>query len=1092
MKYLFILFILVSPVIGGTNSLDAIYKEIVTLFRAKQYQKAIPKTKLALKKAEQIYGKYSTNSTVYLNLIGTLYCLEHRYSEAEPYYLQSVEIRKKVYTTNHIAVAQSLNNLAALYVKQNKYSEAENPFQQALAIYTNVFSSNNLNVATCYNNLGELCRYQGKYKKAEQYHRQALEIRKNTLSHTDKLVAQSFNNFGEILRIQNKYSKAEKMFQNGLSAAELNPNTRIKTTLLCNLAFLYREQGEYSKADSLYNEAYKLRSKIFGDSNIRSSAILNDLAILYQDMGNYLKAKKTYLKVLNIYTNVLGKSHSRVATVEKNLAGVCSDLGSYAEAEKHYINALKIREKISGTNHVDVASALNDIGSFFRLQDKYNEAEPLYKRALSIRQNKLGMKHLDTAGSLNNLARLYKDLKRYSEAANNYNQALKIMFDIHGTNHPDSAKTMNNLAEVYRACGKYKDALPLYSKALKSFVIFFGTNHPAVADVFYNQAQAYHSMTNYSYAEKLYLKALKIQKNVLGKNHWQTANTLAKLGKLYFARKEELRAAEYFAKAMTAYESSAKLAGNETYSNKFRRKQREVCSEYLEVLFATKNLSNVDIAEKSFQAMETSRARRFLDQILSASASRYAGLSAEDGKAEEKILLTMRALNKEKRENLLKKGNQENNFSLSRIEIKLGEVRTKYQKLIEEFAKKYPRFIDLRTAKSINIKELQNKVLKKNELFISYWLASDHLFACVIGEKSMRFLAHPVNRSEFRDRVRNFRTLLATYIPLSECKTYKKVAFSLYEDIIKPFVTESELSDIEVMYIVPNDVLCTIPFESLVTTESGNNFSDLDYFFLKTSTAYVPSARVLRAIRNEKLSATISTEKNKSAILFGDPIYYGVTPHGNKNETLHLTMDELTLIVPLPSTREEIEVISDILQKNNYSVLSCLGNKAKESFLKSINVSGMLANNQYIHFATHTILPGQISTLTEPCLVLSIYGDEHEDGFLKMSEILELKINADMVTLSACRAGAVSEKEFSEGISGLARAFFYAGTPSVTAALWDVEDKSAMRFMKVFYEKFNKKSAINALNDAKVSLLKSKKFNHPAFWSGFVLLGEWE
>ncbi len=327
---------------------------------------------------------------------------------------------------------------------------------------------------------------------------------------------------------------------------------------------------------------------------------------------------------------------------------------------------------------------------------------------------------------------------------------------------------------------------------------------------------------------------------------------------------------------------------------------------------------------------------------------------------------------------------------------------------------------------------------------------------------------------------------------MSKCKAYKKTAFSLYEDVIKPFVTESELKDIEVMYIVPNDVLCTIPFESLVTTKSGRVFSELDYFFLKTSTAYVPSARVLRAIRNEKTSLNLPTEKTRSALLFGNPVYSCAASHNNKNETLYLTMDELTLIVPLPSTKEEVEAISDILQKNNYSVSSCLGSKAQESFLKSLNANGKLANNKYIHFATHTILPGQISNLSEPCLVLSIYGDEHEDGFLKMSEIFELKINADMVTLSACRAGAVSEDDFSEGISGLARAFFYAGTPSVTAALWDIEDKSAMRFMKVFYEKLNKKSAISALNDAKISLLKSKEFNHPGFWSGFVLLGEWK
>ena len=757
---------------------------------------------------------------------------------------------------------------------------------------------------------------------------------------------------------------------------------------------------------------------------------------------------------------------------------------------------MKIRENIFGANHVDLASSLNDIASFYRLQEKYDEAEPLYIRALSIRQNKLGMKSPDTAGTMNNLARLYKDQKRYSEAVTNYNQSLEIMLEVHGTNHPDSAKTMNNLAEVYRASGNYKDALPLYSTVVKSFVNIFGTNHPSVAGVFFNQAQAYHSITNYSYAENLYIKALEIQKNIFSKNHWQTADTFAKLGSLYFACKKELLAEECFDEAMAAFESSAKLANAETYSGKFRRKQRDICSDYLELLFALKNKSknypDLDIAEKSFQVMETSRARKFLNQILSVSASRKAGLSDTDNKREEELLSEIHALNRKKREELLKKGKPEDNFSLSRIEIDLGEVRAKYQALLENFNEKYPDFIELRSSKPISIKELQNKVLKTNELFISYWLSPKHLFACVVGGESIRFVAHPINGKEFRGRVKKFRSLLATFKPMSKCKAYKKAAFSLYEDVIKPFVTESELKDIEVMYIAPNDVLCTIPFESLVTTKSGSVFSELDYFFLKTATAYVPSARALRAIRDEKPTAKLSAGPNRSALLFGNPVYSCAASQTKKNETLYLTMDELTLIVPLPSTKDEVEAIADILQKNNFSVNSYLGSKAQESFLKSLNANGKLANNKYIHFATHTILPGQISNLSEPCLVLSIYGDEHEDGFLKMSEIFELKINADMVTLSACQAGAVSEDDYSEGISDLARAFFYAGTPSVTAALWDIEDKSAMRFMKVFYESLNKKNAVNALNDAKVSLLKSKEFNHPGFWSGFVLLGEWK
>ena len=109
---------------------------------------------------------------------------------------------------------------------------------------------------------------------------------------------------------------------------------------------------------------------------------------------------------------------------------------------------------------------------------------------------------------------------------------------------------------------------------------------------------------------------------------------------------------------------------------------------------------------------------------------------------------------------------------------------------------------------------------------------------------------------------------------------------------------------------------------------------------------------------------------------------------------------------------------------------------------------------------------------------------------LKMSEILNMKINADLITLSACNSGVVEPGEFNEGVSGLARSFFYAGSKSVIVTLWSIDDNATILFMKILYNKLNEGMPINkAMNFARNKMLESK-FAYPGLWAPYVLNGE--
>jgi len=145
-----------------------------------------------------------------------------------------------------------------------------------------------------------------------------------------------------------------------------------------------------------------------------------------------------------------------------------------------------------------------------------------------------------------------------------------------------------------------------------------------------------------------------------------------------------------------------------------------------------------------------------------------------------------------------------------------------------------------------------------------------------------------------------------------------------------------------------------------------------------------------------------------------------------------------------------------------------------------------------VHFATHSLLNNQHPELSGVVLSLVDEQGEPRDGFLRLHEIYNLKLNADLVVLSSCQT-ALGKQIKGEGLVGLTRGFMYAGAPRVVASLWKVSDTATAELMRRFYENIlnAKLRPAAALRVAQVSLLKEKQWAAPYYWAGFVLQGEW-
>ena len=122
-------------------------------------------------------------------------------------------------------------------------------------------------------------------------------------------------------------------------------------------------------------------------------------------------------------------------------------------------------------------------------------------------------------------------------------------------------------------------------------------------------------------------------------------------------------------------------------------------------------------------------------------------------------------------------------------------------------------------------------------------------------------------------------------------------------------------------------------------------------------------------------------------------------------------------------------------------------------------------------------------------MVLSLVGNDKEDGFLTAAEIFNMNMNADIVGLSACKTG-LGVQSAGEGVVGLSRAFMYAGTDTVLVSLWSVSDESTYKLMVKFFDGLkNGKDKLTALKDAK-NYLRSSGYENPFYWAPFILMGE--
>jgi CHAT domain-containing protein/predicted negative regulator of RcsB-dependent stress response len=626
---------------------------------------------------------------------------------------------------------------------------------------------------------------------------------------------------------------------------------------------------------------------------------------------------------------------------------------------------------------------------------------------------------------------------------------------------------------------------------------------------------------------------------LLGEKHYLTAEALGFRGMVHALQKNDKQALQDFSAALPILIETSS-GGTFSYDRKMRL--RIILESYLDLLAKVQGSqfekdAGIDATAEAFKladALSGSTVRGAIGASTARAAvtsEELADLVRKEQDAQKQLKLMETALT----DNLAAPADQQLPAVIKELKSKIDTLTRARMVLVDEIKTRFPKYAELTNPKPVTISQLQ-KNLRLGEAFVSIYTADNHSYVWAIPpEGEAVFSTVPLGRERLSQMIADLRKALDPKpITLGDIPEFDtSLAYELYRKLLDP--VKNRWQSAKDLLIVAHGPLGQLPFALLPTAPVSlgeeeqklfSKYKKVPWLIRKASITRLPSASTFVNLRG----VAAGDPMRKAFAGFGDPIFnlqqlaeaqkekeepaiviagqqgqlnvrgIRISEEGtlDSDKIVSCTLNKLNR---LPDTSAEIRHIAEALGANpNDDVF--LGQQASEQQVKSMDLS----NRRVIAFATHALVPGDLDGLDQPALALSspsISGND-EDGLLTTAEILRLKLNADWVVLSACNTGA-AEGKGAEAVSGLGRAFFYAGTRAILVSMWPVETTSARELttgLFKYQQADQTLSRARALQKSSLALIDGPGFKdpatgkiaasyaHPLFWAPFIMVGE--
>jgi CHAT domain-containing protein/tetratricopeptide (TPR) repeat protein len=1000
--------------------------------------------------------------------------------------------------------AMTLIVLGQALQAQGEATEAEKVLRRALAIREKTLGPNHPDVAAVLSTLGQIALGQNRLKDAERDTLRAVGIDEKALGADHLTTALARMPLGNLRHRQMREEEALDSFSRALAAFRKSPGQAdiMIPVALNNIAEVYKAQGRLQLAEERYQEALGLQEKQHGRDSVYVAATLNNLGELRRLQGRLQEAEQLARRTLVIREKALGPDHADVAASLNNLALIFTRQGRVAEAEGLLVRALAIQEKAFGPDHPNIAIALNNLADAKARLDRKKEAEALFRKSLAIREKSAGPNHLDVAIALDNLVVLIGDDGRFSEAEAFARRSLSIREAALGKLHPLVASSLNNLAVVLDNTGRAKEAEPLLQRALEIRITALGETHPDVANSFNNLGAHYLDSKDWRQAYDAFARAsaILVGRNANDAGEGQTAD-------------------------LKAYGDTNPFPGS-------------IVAAYQLAEADSENAAT--LRSRAFEAAQWTGDEQAAQAIAGMSARIAAGSGDLPARVRERQDLAGQAVAVDKQ--LIAVMSQPNTARSPQTEqalrAKTSELANRIGELDRAIAMQFPDYAGLVTRQPVSIEETQKR-LNPNEALLLFSTTARSTFVWTISSNNIRWHAAPIGAKQLAETINVLRCGLdgEAWMEAAQGCAAKlgrrapsgadplpfdlERASGLYQALLAP--VEKEIEGRELI-LVPSGPLATLPFQVLLTEKpaADGDLAKAPWLMKRFATTVLPSVSSLKALRqvaqrskapkpfagfgNPLLSgnaqSTFDADRAAQARLRqncgagAEPQMSELAQRGRRSVAVlsggTADLEQLKHLAPLPETALELCQVANSFAPVKGDVY--LGKDASETMIKSLSKSGRLNQYRMLHFATHGALSGQVRGSIEPGLVLTppAAATAADDGYLSSSEISQLRLNADWVVLSACNT-AGGDAANSEAFSGLARAFFYAGSRALLVTHWPVNSDAAVAITTGAIGAMGASSRIGPAEALRRSIsalaAKGGANAHPSVWAPFVLVG---
>ncbi|HKU76911.1 MAG TPA: CHAT domain-containing tetratricopeptide repeat protein [Pyrinomonadaceae bacterium] len=864
--------------------------------------------------------------------------------------------------------------------------------------------------------------------------------------------------------------------------------------LSCKGEILY-SMGDFIRSPDYFERALKLFVEVI-DRNGQANAVLYKGHFSIAS-GQLALAMSYFDQVLNLYREAGNLSGEGLATTGRGTTYALS--GKDELGIKLHRDAMHTFEEVG--DFQGKAITLNGIGQAYQHLNENKLALDYYKQALKLFQDGQTIDYIPV--TLFQIATLYKGMKDFETALMQLEDCVSVSRA--NKKRRMEAYALNEIASIYALQGNQSKALAQYHKVFRF--------HSSIGD-HRGQVMALNNIGDLHLAAGRKQEALGVYRQALPMSK-HVGEREVEIGTLYNLARAT-RDAGSIDEAMLYIESSINMietlrtnVASADYRSSYFSGLRKHYDLYIGLLFRLeRERPGQGFLDKALIASERARARAFLEQLVEAGADIRDGVDPSLLKRERELQRLLAAHAAYELEAAVSKQPDSERVELNqRVDL----LKAECEELEAQVRNESPRYQALSRPKPLTVGEIQAQ-LGQDDLLLEYVLGEEKSYLFAVTPTTMKgYELEP--KSVIESSALEFYKLITARQQTSDIADGKyqsridkadaqvpEKALSLSRMLLEPVA--SDLGH-KRLVIVAEGVLQYVPFDALphpVSQQHDSNSSNTDSLS-RHEIVLLPSVSALAAIRAEINRAVSSSGV---VAVFADPVFSNSDARVEKRKEGSTELASGVPGVPEPAFRGFVGVnergglrrLAYAADEADSIYAAARGNawivKGFDASRENV-MSDRVGHYQIVHFATHGFVNTERPELSGIVFSLIKPDGTPVDGFLQLHDVFSLKLSAELTVLSACDTGLGKDVR-GEGLIGLTRGLMFAGSRSVVASLWKVDDRATAVFMAHFYKALlqDKMSRAAALRYAKEQLRKEPSWSSPFFWAGFVLQGEYD